>query len=98
MGSKLMALFGATTLALVLALPAFAFDCTPANKPPLAGAAAIANITTGEVPPLKSNPGTHEKPHGGVIALTDGETTFSTFAHAPDGVLPPVRPGGPQHN
>jgi hypothetical protein len=95
---RLSALVGAATLALVLAVPALAFDCTPAKKPPLAGAAGIVDITTGEFTPLKSNPGTDEKPHGGFVALTDGENTFSTFVHAPDGVLPPVRPGGPQDN
>ena len=30
--------------------------------------------------------------------LTDGEFTASTFLHAPEGVLPPARPGGAQSN
>ena len=59
----------------------------------------FADITTGEFTPTKSNPGTEEKPHGGFVVLTDGETvTTSTFLHAPQGVLPPVREGGPQAN
>ena len=29
---------------------------------------------------------------------SDGTNTVSTFLHAPQGVLPPVRPGGPQDN
>ena len=32
------------------------------------------------------------------MALQFGEFTTSTFLHAPDGVLPPVRSGGSQDN
>src|SRR5215207_10077985 len=42
--------------------------------------------------------GTDEQPHGGFVALTDGVNSTSTFLHAPDGVLPPVRSGGPPAN
>ena len=93
--SALVAVIG---LALTAAVPALAFDCTVANKPPLAGAVGIVDITTGAFTPLKSNPGSDAQPHGGFVALTDGTFTISTFLHAPDGVLPPVRPGGPQDN
>jgi hypothetical protein len=95
---KISALLGAATLALTLAVPAFAFDCSVAKKPPTAGAVGIVDFTTGEFTPLKSNPGTEDKAHGGFVALTDGDITVSTFLHAPDGVLPPVRSGGPQDN
>ena len=95
---KISALLGAATLALALAMPAFAFDCSVAKKPPTAGAVGIVDTATGEFTPLKSNPGTEGQPHGGFVALTFGQTTVSTFLHAPDGVLPPVRPGGPQDN
>ena len=85
---------------MVAAVPAGrAFDCAVANKPPLAGAVGLVDITTGEFTPTKNNPGTEEKPHGGFVVLTDGETvTTSTFLHAPNGVLPPVREGGSQNN
>ena len=92
---KISALLGAATLALALAVPAFAFDCSVAKKPPTAGAVGIVDAND-VFTPLKSNPGTEERPHGGFIVFTDGEITVSTFLHAPDGVLPPVRPGGPQ--
>jgi hypothetical protein len=95
---KPSALSGAVLVALALAAPAQAFDCTVANKPPTAGSVGVVDITTGEFTPLKSNPGTDEHPHGGFVTLTDGEVTTSTFLHAPQGVLPPVRPGGPQDN
>ncbi len=95
---KMLALLGATLLALVVAVPAFGFDCSVAKKPPTAGAVGIVDFTTDEFTPLKPNPGTDEHPHGGFIALTDGEFTVSTFLHAPGGVLPPVRSGGPQDN
>jgi len=95
---RISALLGASTLALMLAVPAFGFDCSVAKKPPTAGAVGIVDITTGEFTPLKRNPGTDEHPHGGFVALSDGTFSTSTFLHAPDGVLPPVRPGGPQDN
>jgi hypothetical protein len=97
--SRLLAVFCATALALALAVPAaYAFDCSVAKKPAEAGSAVVVDITTGDATPLKPNPGTEEQTHGGFIELTDGEFSTSTFAHAPDGVLPPVREGGPQHN
>ena len=83
-------------LALVLAVPAFAFDCSVAKKPPLAGAVGVVDTSTEEFTPLKPNPGTETHPHGGFVALEFGDFTTSTFLHAPDGVLPPVRSGGPQ--
>jgi hypothetical protein len=95
---RLSALSGAVLLALALAVPAQAFDCAVAKKPPRAGAVGVIDITTGEFTPTKKNPGTEEKPHGGFVVLTDGEATTSTFLHAPQGVLPPVREGGPQDN
>jgi hypothetical protein len=98
MKRKLAALALTSVLGLVLAVPAFAFDCTVAKKPPTAGAVAIIDVNTGETTFLKSNPGTDEHPHGAFIALTDGTISVSTFAHAPGGVLPPAREGGSQHN
>jgi hypothetical protein len=95
---KVFSFVSAITLVLVLAAPALAFDCYVAKKPPTAGAVGIVDITTDEFTPLKANPGTEEQPHGGFVALTNGEITVSTFLHAPQGVLPPVREGGSQHN
>jgi hypothetical protein len=95
---KVFSLLGAFALALVVAAPAFGFDCYVAKKPPTAGAVGIVDITTGDFTPLKPNPGTEEKPHGGFVALDTGEMTVSTFLHAPQGVLPPAREGGSQHN
>ena len=96
---RVSALPGAVLVALVLAVPAQAFDCTVAKKPAGAGAVGVVDINTGEFTPTKNNPGTEEKPHGGFVVLTDGETvTTSTFLHAPQGVLPPVREGGSQAN
>ena len=95
---RLSAPAGAVLIALALAVPAQAFDCTVAKKPARAGAVGVVDITTDEFTPLKSNPGTEGRPHGGFVALTDGEVTTSTFLHAPEGVLPPVRAGGPQDN
>jgi hypothetical protein len=98
MRRKLAALLLACGTALTLAVPALAFDCTVAKKPPTAGAVGIVNITTDEFTPLKKNPGTEEKPHGAFVALTDGSISVSTFLHAPGGVLPPAREDGSQHN
>ena len=98
MKKKLAALLLACATALTLAVPAFAFDCFVAKKPPTAGAVGIVNITNDEFTPLKKNPGTDEKPHGAFVALTDGNISVSTFLHAPGGVLPPAREGGSQHN
>jgi hypothetical protein len=98
MRKKLAALLLASASALMLTVPAFAFDCTVAKKPPAAGAVAIVDINTGETTFLKRNPGTEENPHGAFVALTDGNFTTSTFIHAPSGVLPPAREGGSQHN
>jgi hypothetical protein len=97
---RVFALLGVATVVLVLAVPAFGFDCSVAKKPPTAGAVGIVDITTDDdFTPLKSNPGTDEHPHGGFVVLTDGASfTASTFLHAPGGVLPPVRSGGPQDN
>jgi|SRR5215217_3384022 len=98
--SRLTAVVCVAAAALAYAVPAYAFDCAVAKKPALAGAVGIVDITQpeGDFTPLKSNPGTEEQPHGGFVALTDGENTVSTFLHAPEGVLPPVRSGGPQDN
>ena len=68
MRKKLAALLLACATALTLAVPAFAFDCFVAKKPPTAGAVGIVNITTDEFTPLKKNPGTDEKPHGAFVA------------------------------
>jgi hypothetical protein len=94
---KAFALLCATTLVLGVAAPAFAHDCTVAKKPPTAGAVGIVDASD-NFTPLKPNPGTEEHPHGAFIVFTDGTITASTFIHAPGGVLPPVREGGPQHN
>lgn len=95
---RFTALLGVVAVALASAVPAFAFDCSVAKKPATAGAVGIVDLNTDELTFLKPNPGTEEQPHGGFIAFTDGEFSASTFLHAPDGVLPPVRPGGPQDN
>jgi hypothetical protein len=94
---KAFALLCVTTLVLVVAAPAFGFDCTVAKKPATAGAVGIVDADD-NFTPLKPNPGTEEQPHGGFVAFTDGTITVSTFLHAPDGVLPPVREGGSQNN
>ncbi len=100
MGRKLTAGVCVAALTLGSAAPAYAHDCTVAKKPATAGAVGIVDVTTeeGEFTPLKKNPGTPERPHGGFIALTDGTQTTSTFLHAPQGVLPPTREGGSQYN
>jgi hypothetical protein len=95
---KLSAILGVLALALAIAVPANAFDCTVAKKPATAGAVGVVDITTDEFSPLKPNPGTEEHPHGGFVALTGDGVSTSTFLHAPEGVLPPVRSGGPQDN
>lgn len=96
--SKIIAVATPGGAVLALAAPAFGFDCTVAKKPAQAGATGIVDFATGTFTPIKPNPGTDEHPHGGFIAFADGETSASTFLHAPQGVLPPVRPGGPQAN
>ena len=96
MPSKLIAALAAAALALAAAVPAYAFDCTVAKKPPTAGAAGVIDINTGEFTPLKKNPGTDEKTHGAFVVLVNGDKVASTYAHAPahtDGVLPPVANG-----
>ena len=42
---------------------------------------------------MKNNPGTFDRQHGAFLAFGDQGATLS---HAPGGVLPPVREGGPQ--
>ena len=98
MPKKLIAGACAMSLALGATTPAFAFDCAVAKKPATAGAVGVIDMNTGEFTPLKKNPGTEDKVHGGFIALTDGTNSTSTFAHAPQGVLPPTREGGVQAN
>ena len=95
---KLSAVLGVVAVALAVAVPASAFDCTVAKKPAKAGSVGVVDTATGEFTPSKNNPGTEERPHGGFVELQFGETTTSTFLHAPDGVLPPVREGGSQNN
>ncbi|MEY2514577.1 MAG: hypothetical protein QOJ89_1935 [bacterium] len=92
---------GACALALVLGpvAPAVAFDCTVAKKPAGAGSIGTYNFVTDEFTPSKSNPGDDEKSHGGFVTVTDGgDYSADTFVHAPQGVLPPAREGGSQHN
>ena len=95
---KVIAATAAFALAFSATAPVYAFDCTPAKKPTKAGAVGVVDINTGEFTPTKKNPGTEDKIHGGFVNLDNGETTESTFAHAPQGVLPPVREGGPHNN
>ena len=94
---KLSVAAGVLAAALAFAVPAYAFDCAVAKKPALAGAVGIVD-SSGSFVPLKPNPGTEERPHGSFIAFSDGTNTASTFLHAPNGVLPPVREGGSQQN
>jgi hypothetical protein len=93
---KAFAVLCTLTLALLVAAPAFAHDCTIAKKPATAGAVGID--ANGTFTPLKPNPGTEERPHGAFIAFTEGEFSASTFIRAPGGVLPPAREGGSQYN
>ena len=95
---KLSAGLGVAVLALAIAVPANAFDCTVAKKPARAGAVGVVDITTDEFTPLKKNPGTEERPHGAFVALEGDGVSTSTFLHAPQGVMPPVREGGSQNN
>jgi hypothetical protein len=92
----LLTIGAAGAAALALAGNALAFDCAVANKPATAGAVAIEGPGGTEF--LKPNPGTEDQPHGAFFAFTDGEQSASTFLHAPGGVLPPVREGGPQQD
>ena len=94
---KAFAVLCTLTLALVVSASASAFDCTVAKKPATAGAVGIVDAND-NFTPLKKNPGTEERPHGAFVAFTDGEFSASTFLHAPQGVLPPAREGGSQHN
>lgn len=97
MGKKLTA--GVCVLALTLgsAAPGLAHDCTVAKNPATAGAVGVVDADD-NFTPLKPNPGTPDKPHGGFIAFTDGTQGASTFLHAPQGVLPPTREGGSQYD
>ena len=100
MRRKFLVAFSACALGVSVVVPsALAHDCMVAKKPANAGAVMVENVITGEVTSLKPNPGSDEKPHGAFYAFTDGgDVSASTFLHAPNGVLPPVREGGPQHN
>jgi len=99
MRRKFVVAASACALAVSVVVPsALAHDCMVAKKPATAGAVAVENVVTGEVTFLKPNPGSEEKPHGSFYAFTDGNLSASTFLHAPRGVMPPVREGGPQHN
>ena len=95
---RLIAGLCTAAVSLASAASASAFDCTVANKPATAGATGVVDVRNDSFTPLKPNPGTFDRPHGAFIVFTDGENSASTFVHAPDGVLPPVREGGPQHN
>jgi hypothetical protein len=96
---RLSAALCVAAVALVAAVPAHAFDCHVAKKPTGAGSAGTLDLATGSFTPSKNNPGDEEHTHGGFITFQnpDGDTA-DTFAHAPNGVLPPVREGGPQDN
>lgn len=98
MSRRVIAATAAFALAFSATAPVYAFDCTPAKKPARAGAVGVVDINTDEFTPTKKNPGTEERPHGGFVVLQNGESTASTFLHAPQGVLPPVRGGGSQQN
>jgi len=91
---------GACAIALVFAstAPAYAFDCAVAKKPTGAGSAGTYNFVTDDFTPSKPNAGDETHIHGGFITITDGTNSASNFVHAPQGVLPPVREGGPQDN
>ena len=98
-GRKLTAGICAFTLTLGSAAPALAHDCFVAKKPAKAGSVVEVNVTNGQETVLNNSPGTEHKPHGGFVALTDGGSfSESTFVHAPDGVIPAAREGGPQYN
>ena len=100
MRTRFLVAVSACALGVSVVVPsALAFDCTVAKKPATAGAVGVVDITTGEFTPSKSNPGSEESPHGAFVVLTDGgNVNTSTFLRAPEGVLPPAREGGPQHN
>jgi hypothetical protein len=99
MRKRFLVAVSACALSVLVVVPsALAHDCFVAKKPANAGAVVLVNFATGEETSLKPNPGTEEKPHGAFVAFTDGELSASTFLHAPEGVLPPAREGGPQHN
>jgi hypothetical protein len=86
----------AAALSLAYVGPAAAFDCEVAKKPTGAGSAFSVEFGPNgpSLTPLKKNPGDGDKIHGGFVTTADGDT----FAHAPQGVLPPVREGGSQAN
>lgn len=94
---KLSAVVAVVALALAVAVPASAFDCTVAKKPARAGSVGVID-NNGDFIPSKNNPGTEERPHGAFVEFQTGATTTSTFLHAPQGVMPPVREGGSQAN
>ena len=99
MRRKFLAAVSACALGVAVVVPsALAHDCMVAKKPAKAGAVVVENVVTGEVTSLKPNPGSEEKPHGAFYAFTAGNMSAVTFLHAPNGVMPPVREGGPQHN
>jgi hypothetical protein len=100
MRKRFLVAVSACALVVSVVVPsALAHDCFVAKKPATAGAVVVENFITGELTSLKPNPGTDEKPHGAFYAFTDGgDLSASTFLHAPEGVLPPAREGGPQHN
>jgi hypothetical protein len=100
MRRKFLVAVSACLLGVSVVVPsALAHDCMVAKKPANAGAVMVENFVTGEVTSLKPNPGSDEKPHGAFFAFTDGgDLSASTFLRAPEGVLPPAREGGPQHN
>ena len=70
---RLSAVLGVVALALAVAVPASAFDCTVAKKPAKAGSVGLVDTATGEFTPSKNNPGTEERPHGGFVELQFGE-------------------------
>ena len=95
---RTLALTCAVALALAAVAPAYAHDCLVPKKKTGAGSVGVVNLNTGQFTPGKSNPGTADQVHGGFITLTDGNVSADTFAHAPQGVLPPTREDGSQYN
>jgi hypothetical protein len=96
---KISAALCVAAVALFAAVPAHAFDCSVAKKPTGAGSAGTLDLTTEQFTPSKNNPGSEEHIHGAFITLQNPDgATADTFVHAPQGVLPPVREGGPQDN
>lgn len=93
----LVATITAVSILATTAGAALAADCVVANKPDGAGVAATFEVTTHTLTVTRSTPNGQIAGGFGTVTV-NGIPITDSFVHAPDGVLPPTREGGPAYD